>query len=140
MANARFEEPKDLNLPSYMYVGDGAEIKNFGKYSVANPHPGFGKDPNIMNEFGHTKYPKWVKGKIANNEAEEAELMGEDKAAWGEAPTLKEDGPTIQEYVAAGYKAKNYPPKGWASKSTPEEIAKAIEEEIEAEAKSSGWG
>ncbi|MGZ5987405.1 MAG: hypothetical protein ACXWLZ_00010 [Rhizomicrobium sp.] len=35
-------------------------------------------------------------------------------------------GPTIAEWVAAGYKASAYPPSGYASKSTPEEIAAAV--------------
>ncbi|MFV4725649.1 hypothetical protein ACNJUL_21125, partial [Mycobacterium tuberculosis] len=39
---------------------------------------------------------------------------------------LREDGPTIAEWVAAGYKARNYPPTGWASRSTAEEIEAAI--------------
>jgi len=30
------------------------------RYSVRNPHPGFGNDPNIINEYGHTQYPKWI--------------------------------------------------------------------------------
>lgn len=29
-------------------------------YNVSNPHPLHGKDPNIINEFGHTNYPKFV--------------------------------------------------------------------------------
>lgn len=29
-------------------------------YDPQNPHPGFGKDPNILNEWGHTYYPKYV--------------------------------------------------------------------------------
>lgn len=41
----------------------------------------------------------------------------------GEART---DAPTVEEYVAAGYRAENYPPKGYASRSTPEEIAAAV--------------
>ncbi|KQM78907.1 HeH/LEM domain-containing protein [Xylophilus sp. Leaf220] len=39
---------------------------------------------------------------------------------------LRADGPTVKEFVAAGYQAANYPPAGYASKSTPEEIADAI--------------
>lgn len=39
---------------------------------------------------------------------------------------LKKDGPTVAEFVKAGYLAKNYPPSGYASKSTAEEIADAI--------------
>lgn len=63
------------------------------KHTVSNPHPGFGTDPNIKNEFGHTHYPKWVDhhsdevaktkaGKpimarvLVNDEAEEAEATG----------------------------------------------------------------
>ncbi len=35
---------------------------------------------------------------------------------------LRQDGPTVAEYVAEGYKASNYPPQGYASRSTQEEI------------------
>lgn len=30
------------------------------KYSASHPHPQHGIDPNIMNELGHTHYPKWI--------------------------------------------------------------------------------
>lgn len=43
---------------------------------------------------------------------------------WDAGP--RTDGPTIGEWVAAGYSASVYPPSGYASKSTPEEIAAAI--------------
>ncbi|MER9901610.1 hypothetical protein [Mesorhizobium sp. M0130] len=48
---------------------------------------------------------------------------------------LRDDGPTVAEYVAAGYAASAYPPKGFASRSTPEEIAAAITEAEDAAAK-----
>lgn len=38
----------------------------------------------------------------------------------------RENGPTVAEYVAAGYLAVNYPPGGYASVSTDEEVAEAI--------------
>jgi hypothetical protein len=44
----------------------------------------------------------------------------------GNAAPLRQDGPTVKEYVEAGYKASNYPPQGYASKSAPEEITAAI--------------
>ena len=100
-------------------------VKNFEVYGVANPHPGYGKDPNILNVFGHTKYPMWVtkagtdERVIVNNEEEEL-------AALGKAPELKQDGPTISEYVAAGYDPNGYPPKGYASKSSDDEVKAAI--------------
>lgn len=51
------------------------------KFNVANPHPGFGKDPNIKNEKGHTNYPKKITDKngkrvTVKNELEEAEATG----------------------------------------------------------------
>ncbi|WP_143523902.1 hypothetical protein [Rhizobium rhizosphaerae] len=52
-----------------------------------------------------------------------------------EGEALRTDGPTVAEYVAAGYRAANYPPSGYASRSTAEEIAKAIEDEKAAEEK-----
>ena len=33
------------------------------------------------------------------------------------APTLRTDGPTLKEYVAAGYSADTYPPKGYAARA-----------------------
>lgn len=39
---------------------------------------------------------------------------------------LRNDGPTVEQYVAAGYLAKNYPPTGYASRSAPEGIEAAI--------------
>lgn len=71
-------------------------------YNVSNPHPLFGKDPNIINEYGHTAYPKWVdhptnKTKhsvipskeipvrvLVNNAEEEAEVTGKRASVnWG---------------------------------------------------------
>jgi len=42
----------------------------------------------------------------------------------GEA--LRGDGPTVEQYVAAGYQGANYPPSGYASRSTQEEVEAAI--------------
>ncbi len=99
--------------------------KDFAVYGVSNPHPGFGTDPNIINVFGHTKYPMFVtkpgtdQRVIVNNESEENEALGK-------VIELKQDGPTVAEYVEHGYDPKNYPPKGYASKSSDEEVKKAI--------------
>jgi hypothetical protein len=60
---------------------------------------------------------------------------GEDvtpRAEWPKAPG-PDDGPTIAEWMAAGYKASNYPPAGFNPKSSPEEIEAAIEAELAAE-------
>jgi hypothetical protein len=53
-----------------------------------------------------------------------------------QAPTqgsgLREDGPTVDEFIASGYKASNYPPAGYASRSTDEEIEAALKAEKDA--------
>jgi hypothetical protein len=60
MAQASFPEPKSLKL---LEIGDGMDhIQK--KYTLENPHPGYGTDPNIINEYGHTLYPKWIDSKI----------------------------------------------------------------------------
>lgn len=52
---------------------------------------------------------------------------GGDKPDWNVASDeLRRDGPTVGEFVAAGYLASNYPPFGYASRSTDEEIAAAV--------------
>jgi hypothetical protein len=47
---------------------------------------------------------------------------------------LRTDGPTIAEYVSAGYPATGYPPQGYASCSTAKEIAAAVKAEEKAKA------
>lgn len=81
MAKAQFDEPKDLEVPLADRIGDGTSF-NFQKYDVSHPHPGYGKDPNILNEYGHSVYPKMVyphgqsqPGVIVNSEQEEKELL-----------------------------------------------------------------
>lgn len=46
---------------------------------------------------------------------------------------LKKDGPTVAEFVAAGYRASNYPPEGYESRSTDDEIANMVDEQASAE-------
>jgi hypothetical protein len=50
----------------------------------------------------------------------------------GDGTQKRTDGPTVEEFVKAGYSAKNYPPDGYASKSTDDEIAAAIKAEDDA--------
>jgi hypothetical protein len=83
---------------------------------------------------------------IVHNEEEELAVRGVAKVEppagdWRELqPALREDGPTIHEWVAHGLSAKEYPPKGFAVKSPQEEIEQAIKDEEAAAAKSAGWG
>ena len=129
-----FPEPEDLKVPYHQMITDG-QPKDFAVYSVENPHPNFGKDPNIINELGHTKFPMYVESKIehkrvvVNNEMELAQHT-DSANDWKAAPTkLREDGPTLQQYIDAGYKAATYPPFGYASKASDEEIKEAVEAE-----------
>lgn len=65
-----FPSPPDLKLDFKDMVLDGKNLV-FSKWDVSNPHPGYGTDPNILNEYGHTKYPMYVGNVIVNNEEEE---------------------------------------------------------------------
>lgn len=74
----------------------------------------------------------------ANIAAEQAKLDGRTKAARelkakGAQVELKTDGPTVEEFVAAGYQAANYPPDGYTSRSTPDEIDAAIKAQAPAD-------
>ncbi|MGN8276775.1 HeH/LEM domain-containing protein [Pseudomonas sp. SMN5] len=53
------------------------------------------------------------------------------KVTGADADGLRTDGPTVAEYIAAGYKASNYPPEGYVSRSTDQEIAEALRTEQE---------
>ncbi|MEI5996817.1 hypothetical protein H3V53_06265 [Paraburkholderia bengalensis] len=70
----------------------------------------------------------------AQIDATKAKLDGRKakKQAADGADALRTDGPTVAEYVAAGYQAVNYPPQGYASRSTAEEIAAAVKAQAEA--------
>lgn len=46
---------------------------------------------------------------------------------------LKQDGPTVEAWVEAGYRASNYPPRGYESKSSAAEIEAAIAAQAAAE-------
>ncbi|KQQ60150.1 hypothetical protein ASF84_05440 [Pseudomonas sp. Leaf127] len=54
------------------------------------------------------------------------------KVSGADGDGLRLDGPTVSEFVAAGYKASNYPPQGYASRSTADEIEQALKLEQEA--------
>ncbi len=76
MAIVTFPSPPDLIVPYEQMITDGINI-NVNPWTVENPHPNFGKDPNILNEYGHTEYPMWVddpknptKRLIVNNKEE----------------------------------------------------------------------
>lgn len=79
MPAAQFPEPEKLDL-----LEIGVPDNNAGKYTLSNPHPAYGKDPNIINQLGHTVYPKWVDSKIdgkrviVNSPMEEAQHLGEE--------------------------------------------------------------
>jgi len=49
------------------------------------------------------------------------------------AAGLREDGPTVGEWVEAGYPAATYPPAGYSSRSSQEEIEAAIQVQKDAE-------
>lgn len=80
MPITQFPEPDSLNI---LEIGNSKDMRTM-VYSVEKPHPGYNKDPNILNELGHTIYPKMVypagkdnPGVIVKNQDEEIEIMGQ---------------------------------------------------------------
>lgn len=75
-------EDKSIHQPDIIAAQDPQFVKTFQQYNVSNPHPKFGKDENILNEKGHTQYPKMVypngkehAGVPVKNAEEEAAVM-----------------------------------------------------------------
>lgn len=76
-------EDKSINQPDIIAAQDPQFVKNLSQFNVSNPHPKYGKDPNILNQFGHTEWPKMIyphgkdhAGVVAQNADEEAAIMG----------------------------------------------------------------
>jgi hypothetical protein len=94
------------------------------EYTVAREHQGdrltdTGSEVHLFKE-GETRLADPT---IVGTLVQLGVLVDPDAAAAGDE--LRKDGPTVAEYVAAGYQADDYPPKGYASRSTDEEITNA---------------
>jgi len=88
---------QSIDQPDIIAAQDPKFVKAAPIYNVSNPHPKYGKDPNILNEFGHTAYPKMIypngtdnAGVIATSAEHEASLMGK---AVEKAPEVKTSTP-----------------------------------------------
>lgn len=77
-----------------------------------------------------SKDPKMIYEPHPVTSERKAELRGQGytivDAVFAPPGVVRDDGPTVAEYVAAGYPAANYPPNGYTSRSTPAEIADAV--------------
>jgi hypothetical protein len=94
-------------------------------YSKSDPEGRIFADGKLPT--GYFTHPAMVPGSEAERRYHEDALRDGAAIPWEDnAAPLRQDGPTVAEYVAAGYKAASYPPAGYASRSTPEEIAAAI--------------
>ena len=90
----------------------------------------------ILRNITSTRFNELAKKGLVR-EATPEEVKAGDQHAFekDESEQLREDGPTVEEYVAAGYQAANYPPQGYASRSTEAEITAAIAAQAKAGAK-----
>ncbi len=68
--------------------------------------------------------PEGSEREFDHGDFETLEKLGAVRAV---AAELRTDGPTVAEFVAAGYRAENYSPQGYSARSSAEEIAAAIE-------------
>jgi hypothetical protein len=109
---------------------------HLNEYTVANPHPNHGKDPNIMNEYGHTHYPKFVhkhdekgrhireivKGFKSNDKGHQYETV-QDVICHSKIVNNEDE---EAEANAEGYHYKP-PPKGWDAKPAKNGNGKKVE-------------
>lgn len=71
--------------------------------------------------FPSWRYHQDGRSLLVANEAE-ADALGPEWTNGDAAPaepTLRQDGPTFEEFVNAGYQAEHYPPHGYAEKASP---------------------
>lgn len=69
-------------------------------------------DASDAPDAGDTPDP--LTGTLAGDDANvDVEFAGQSREP------LREDGPTLEEYIAAGYKAETYPPRGYAARTAP---------------------
>lgn len=85
----------------------------------------------VLNKIAYEPHP------VSSKRKQELNAQGYKiiDAVFAPKGYLREDGPTVAEFIAAGYAATNYPPKGYASRSTDAEIAAAVVAQAEAGAK-----
>ncbi|MES2175102.1 MAG: hypothetical protein V4523_14305 [Pseudomonadota bacterium] len=85
---------------------------------------GIGPDKDVLTGTMHSV----TRARAAELKANRlVEIVSDEPHAEDEVDTeLRTDGPTVGEYVAAGYFASAYPPVGYASRSTADEISAAI--------------
>ncbi len=50
------------------------------RYTVRAPHPEFGENPNIINEYGHTVYPKYVDHPTLKQKHTTTTYLGKDQS------------------------------------------------------------
>lgn len=70
--------------------------------------------------------PEGSEREFDQGDFETLKKLGAVRAVAADHTGLRTDGPTVAEFVTAGYRAENYPPQGYASRSSAEEIADAI--------------
>jgi len=81
------------NSNQFDEIGDDVTFnrldQHLNRYTVSNPHPAFGKDPNIKNELGHTEYPMWVTSKLTGGRVVVQDAEERAKHEAGEAISTK---------------------------------------------------
>lgn len=119
-----------------------AQIKWLGEDELH----GSGAGPSFTTAFGGIKFPKGENVEIRSHAFVQKALNNqffevsdpedvddapqvEKKNKGGRPRKEKQVGPTVTEWVEAGYLASNYPPDGFEPNSSPEEIAAAVEKE-----------
>lgn len=111
------EELKDLTGEALDQAGAGMHLD---RVSIAHGHAFDESDDSYRRRLTASLVGAVEAGAVS----QPAEIL--DAPAGKKAKALKQDGPTVEEWVEAGYDAAAYPPKGYAAKSSDAEIEAAI--------------
>ncbi|WP_050439947.1 MULTISPECIES: hypothetical protein [Pseudomonas putida group] len=84
------------------------------------------RNPQAFSEGASLEDCDAVTGMVPKAYADKFKVIDEPEGCSWQDASLLQDGPTVGEYVEAGYPASTYPPKGYASRSTQDEVAAAI--------------
>lgn len=92
------------------------------------------KSGDVMTEESAARFGLDVDAMIESKEAQKVKdkVPTTVEAPEREPEPLRDDGPTVLEFIAEGYLAENYPPEGYAARSTDDEIATAVELQVAA--------
>lgn len=131
-AQASIDPPREMPASDRVrafedeHVGKDA-VRIGGRIERGSGSPFAALSPEKKRQYAALEKLVVAEQKLADAHAALVQAEADHEAALAAAePKPDGKGPTVEEWVAAGYQAINYPPSGYESRSTQEEIDAAI--------------